>query len=215
MECLELCFCFYLALEDYQSVTCDVQAILTLYPDYRMFDGRVAVSKLRTRVCEYAENWTTADCSLQLYERWSSVDDIGSLTILYQMLESDATKGMICFRQSLILPRRPRNLLLSRDPFEAFFPKAYALADPAQDPSCSSTVVSLLKEALKCTSDRLRKDQMLQLIATSMPPKICHTRAHQGLAPVHFLRNNKNAAYAEMAKLIEKAPYCVSAYEEV
>lgn len=105
MECLELCFCFYLALEDYQSATCDVQAILTLYPDYRMFDGRVAVSKLHTRVCEYAENWTTADCWLQLYERWSSVDDIGSLAILYQMLESDATKGMICFRQSLILLR--------------------------------------------------------------------------------------------------------------
>lgn len=40
--------------------------------------------------------------------------------------------------------------------------------------------------------------------------KIGHTRAHQGLACVHFLRNDKNAAYAEMAKLIEKAPYCAS-----
>ncbi|KAK6141569.1 hypothetical protein DH2020_024670 [Rehmannia glutinosa] len=45
LECLELRFCFYLALEDYQSALCDVQAILTLCPDYRMFDGRVAASQ--------------------------------------------------------------------------------------------------------------------------------------------------------------------------
>lgn len=44
--------------------------------------------------------------------------------------------------------------------FEAFFLKAYALADSNQDPSCSSTVVSLLEEALKCPSDRLRKGQV-------------------------------------------------------
>lgn len=44
--------------------------------------------------------------------------------------------------------------------FEAFFLKAYALADSSQDPSCSSTVVSLLEEALKCPSDRLRKGQV-------------------------------------------------------
>ncbi|CAI9781112.1 unnamed protein product [Fraxinus pennsylvanica] len=105
LECLELRFCFYLALERYQSATCDVQAILTLYPDYRMFDGRVAASKLHTLVHEHAENRTTADCWLQLYERWSSVDDIGSLSVIYQMLESDATKGVLYFRQSLLLLR--------------------------------------------------------------------------------------------------------------
>ena len=44
--------------------------------------------------------------------------------------------------------------------FEAFFLKAYALADSCQDPSCSSTVISLLEEALKCPSDRLRKGQV-------------------------------------------------------
>lgn len=44
--------------------------------------------------------------------------------------------------------------------FEAFFLKAYALADSSQDPSCSSTVVSLLEDALKCPSDRLRKGQV-------------------------------------------------------
>jgi hypothetical protein len=44
--------------------------------------------------------------------------------------------------------------------FEAFFLKAYALADSSLDPSCSSTVISLLEEALKCPSDRLRKGQV-------------------------------------------------------
>ncbi|XP_060676299.1 ETO1-like protein 1 isoform X3 [Ziziphus jujuba] len=200
LECLELRFCFYLALEDYQSAICDVQAILTLSPDYRMFEGRVAASQFRTLVREHVENWTTADCWLQLYDRWSSVDDIGSLSVIYQMLESDAAKGVLYFRQSLLLLRlncpeaAMRSLQLARQhasseherlvyegwilydtghceeglqkaedsikikrSFEAFFLKAYALADSSQDPSCSSTVVSLLEDALKCPSDRLRK----------------------------------------------------------
>ncbi|CAI9761412.1 unnamed protein product [Fraxinus pennsylvanica] len=272
LECLELRFCFYLALEDYQSATCDVQAILTLYPDYRMFDGRVAASKLHTLVREHAENWTTADCWLQLYERWSSVDDIGSLSVIYQMLESDATKGVLYFRQSLLLLRlncseaAMRSLQLAcrhasseherlvyegwilydtshceeglqkahesislQRSFEAFFLNAYALADSALDPSCSSTIRSLLEEALKCRSDRLRKGQALNNLGSVYVDcgkldaaadcyinalKIRHTRAHQGLARVHFLRNDKNAAYAEMTKLIEKAPYCAFAYEK-
>ena len=105
LECLELRFCFYLALENYEAAFCDVQAILTLSPDYRMFEGRVAASQLRTLVREHVESWTTADCWLQLYDRWSSVDDIGSLSVIYQMLESDAAKGVLYFRQSLLLLR--------------------------------------------------------------------------------------------------------------
>ncbi|KAF9620111.1 hypothetical protein IFM89_010761 [Coptis chinensis] len=38
LDCLELRFCFYLALEDYRAALCDVQAILTLSPKYRMFE---------------------------------------------------------------------------------------------------------------------------------------------------------------------------------
>lgn len=105
LECLELRFCFYLTIEDYQSAICDVQAILTLSPEYRMFEGRVAALQLRTLVREHVENWTEADCWLQLYERWSSVDDIGSLSVIYQMLESDSAKGVLYFRQSLLLLR--------------------------------------------------------------------------------------------------------------
>ncbi|KAL6968274.1 ETO1-like protein 1 [Sarracenia purpurea var. burkii] len=272
LECLELRFCFYLALEDYQSALSDVQAILTLSPDYRMFEGKVAASQLRTLVREHVENWTTADCWLQLYDRWSSVDDIGSLSVIYQMLESDTLKGVLYFRQSLLLLRlncpeaAMRSLQLAcqhasseherlvyegwilydtghceeglrkaedsiclKRSFEAFFLKAYALADSSQDPSCSSTVVSLLEDALKCPSDRLRKGQALNNLGSVYVDwgkldlaadcyinalKIRHTRAHQGLARVHFLRNDKTSAYMEMTKLIEKARNNASAYEK-
>ncbi|KAF5930428.1 hypothetical protein HYC85_031301 [Camellia sinensis] len=272
LECLELRFCFYLALEDYKAALCDVQAILTLSPDYRMFEGRVAASQFRMLVHEHVESWTTADCWLQLYDRWSSVDDIGSLSVIYQMLESDAAKGVLYFRQSLLLLRlncpeaAMRSLQLARQhasseherlvyegwilydtghceeglqkaeesislkrSFEAFFLKAYALADSSQDPSCSSTVVSLLEDALKCPSDRLRKGQALNNLGSVYVDcgkldlaadcyinalKIRHTRAHQGLARVHFLRNDKAAAYEEMTELIEKAQNNASAYEK-
>ncbi|XP_043696127.1 ETO1-like protein 1 [Telopea speciosissima] len=272
LECLELRFCFYLALENYQAALCDVQAILTLSPEYRMFEGRVAASQLRTLVREHVGNWTTADCWLQLYDRWSSVDDIGSLSVIYQMLESDAAKDVLYFRQSLLLLRLScsdaamRSLQLARQhassvherlvyegwilydaghyeeglwkaeesinlkrSFEALFLKAYALADSSLDPSCSSTVVSLLEDALKCPSDRLRKGQALNNLGSVYVDcgkvdlaadcyinalKIWHTRAHQGLARVHFLRNDRNAAYEEMTKLIEKAKNNASAYEK-
>ncbi|KAI7992385.1 ETO1-like protein 1 [Camellia lanceoleosa] len=272
LECLELRFCFYLALEDYGAALRDAQAILTLSPNSRMFEGRVSASQLCVLVREHVEHWTTADCWLQLYDRWSSVDDIGSLSIIYQMLESDAAKGVLYFRQYLLLLRlncpeaAMQSLQLARQhasseherlvyegwilydmghceeglqkaedsislmrSFEAFFLKAYALADSSHDSSCSSTVISILQDALKCPSDRLRKGQALNNLGSVYVDcgkldlaadcyidalKIRHTRAHQGLARVHFLRNNKTAAYEEMTKLIEKAQNNVSAYEK-
>ncbi|KAK8933430.1 ETO1-like protein 1 [Platanthera zijinensis] len=273
LECLELRFCFYLALEDYRAALRDVQAILTLSPDYRMFEGRVASFQMRTLVQEHVEQWTTADCWLQLYERWSAVDDIGSLSVIYQMLEEpDAAKGVLYFRQSLLLLRlncpeaAMRSLQLARvlaasehdrlvyegwilydtghceeglrkaedsiaiqRSFEAFFLKAYALADSSPDPSCSATVILLLEDALTCPSDRLRKGQALNNLGSVYVDcgkldhaadcyisalKIQHTRAHQGLARVHFLKNNRTCAYEEMTKLIEKARNNASAYEK-
>lgn len=272
VECLELRFCFFLVLEDYRSAICDVQAILTICPDYRMFEGRVPASQFQTLVREHVPSWTTADCWLQLYDRWSAVDDIGSLSVIYQMLESEAAKGVLYFRQSLLLLRlncpeaAMRSLQLARQhasseherlvyegwilydtghcdeglakaeesislnrSFEAFFLKAYALADSSQDPTCSSTVVALLQDALKCPSDRLRKGQALNNLGSVYVDsgkldlaadcyinalKIRHTRAHQGLARVHYLKNDKPAAYEEMTKLIEKARNNASAYEK-
>ncbi|XP_078441859.1 ETO1-like 1 [Wolffia australiana] len=272
LECLELRFCFYLALEDYRNALCDIQAILTLSPKYRMFEGRVAASQLRTLVSEHVAQMSTADCWMQLYDRWSSVDDIGSLSVIYQMLETDVPKGVLYFRQSLLLLRlncpeaAMRSLQLAREnasndherlvyegwilydsgyceeglqkaeesiklqrSFEAFFFKAYALADSSPSISCSDTIISLLEDALKCPSDRLRKGQALNNLGSVYVDcqnldlaaecyinalKIRHTRAHQGLARVHFLMNNKNAAYEEMARFIEKAPNNASAYEK-
>ncbi|XWS31522.1 hypothetical protein CRYUN_Cryun23aG0083700 [Craigia yunnanensis] len=272
LECLELRFCLYLASEDYKAAICDVQAILTLSPDYRMFEGRVAASQLRTLVREHVDNWTTADCWMQLYDRWYSVDDIGSLSVIYQMLESGGAKGVLYFRQSLLLLRlncpdaamRSLELALQhasseherlvyegwilydtghceeglrkaeesikiQRSFEAFFLKAYALADSSLDLSCSSTVISLLENALKCPSDNLRKGQALNNLGSVYVDcgkldsaadcyinalKIRHTRAHQGLARVHCLRDDKTAAYKEMTKLIETAKNNASAYEK-
>ncbi|KAL1547197.1 ETO1-like protein 1 [Salvia divinorum] len=213
-ECLELRFCFYLALEDYQSALRDVQTILTLSPDYRMFGGRVGASQLRILVREHVERWTTADCWLQLCDTWSLVDDIGSLSVIYQMLVSDAPKGFLYFRQSLLLLRlncpeaAMRSLQLAREHasteperlvYEGWI--LYDTADSCQDPSCSSTVVSLLDEALKCPSDRLRKGQALNNLGSVA-------------LLVSITLNGKDAAYAEMTKLIEKAMNCASAYEK-
>lgn len=272
LECLELRICLYLALEDYKSALCDIHAILTLSPEYRMLEGRVAASKIGTLLGAHVDQWNTAECWLQLYERWSSVDDIGSLSVIYKMLESDASKGVLYFRQSLLLLRlncpeaAMRSLQLARQhaateherlvyegwllydtghceealqkaeesisiqrSFEAFFLKAYVLADSGVDPSYSTNVISLLEDALKCPSDRLRKGQALNNLGGvyvdcgklesaadcyTSALKIRHTRAHQGLARVHYLRNNRDAAYDEMTKLIEKAKNNASAYEK-
>lgn len=272
LECLELRFFIYLALEDYKAALRDVQAILTLCPRYRMFEGRVAASQLRTLVLEHVEHLTTADCWAQLYDCWSAVDDIESLSVIYQMLESDAAKGVLYFRQSLLLLRlncpeaAMRSLQLAwqhasseherlvyegwilydtghyeeglqkaeesiciKRSFEAFFLKAYALADSGLGSICSSTVISLLEDALRCPSDNLRKGQALNNLGSVFVDhgkldqaadcyikalKIHHTRAHQGLARVHFLKNDKAAAYKEMTKLIEKAKNNASAYEK-
>jgi len=43
---------------------------------------------------------------------------------------------------------------------------------------------------------------------------IKHTRAHQGLARVYHLKNQRKAAFDEMTKLIEKAHSSASAYEK-
>ncbi|RDY13757.1 Ethylene-overproduction protein 1, partial [Mucuna pruriens] len=139
------------------------------------------------------------------------------------------------------LARADRSIAIQRS-FEAFFLKAYVLADTTLDPESSSYVIQLLKEALKCPSDGLRKGQV-SVIFDTVPiasealnnlgsiyvdcgklelAKECyknalairHTRAHQGLARVYHQKNQRKAAYDEMTKLIEKAESNASAYEK-
>ncbi|MCH84880.1 ethylene-overproduction protein 1-like, partial [Trifolium medium] len=213
-----------------------------------------------------------ADCWMQLYQQWSSVDDVGSLAIIHQMLENEPGKSLLEFRLSLLLLRlncqkaAMRSLRLARNhsssmqerliyegwilydtgyrdeavtradrsiaiqkSFEAFFLKAYVLADTNLDPESSSYVIQLLKEALKCPSDGLRKGQALNNMGSiyvdcgkielamecyNNALAIRHTRAHQGLARVYHQKNQRKAAYNEMTMLIEKAESNASAYEK-
>jgi tetratricopeptide (TPR) repeat protein len=60
--------------------------------------------------------------------------------------------------------------------------------------------------------DCVKLDQAAECYSNAL--KIGHTRAHQGLARVHFLRNDRNKAYEELTKLIEKARNNASAYEK-
>lgn len=271
-DCLELRVWFFIAVEDYESALRDVRALLTLDPGYIMFHGEVSGDHLVELLSQQVQQWSQADCWMQLYDRWSSVDDIGSLAVIHQMLENDPGKSLLRFRQSLLLlrlncqkvamrclraarndssseherliyegwilydtghheealARAEKSILIQRS-FEAFFLKAYILADKNLDPESSSCVIQLLEEALRCPSDGLRKGQALNNLGSIYVDsgeldlaancymnalEIKHTRAHQGLARVSFLRNQRKTAFDEMTKLIGKAQNSASAYEK-
>ncbi|GAV66575.1 TPR_1 domain-containing protein/TPR_9 domain-containing protein/TPR_11 domain-containing protein [Cephalotus follicularis] len=271
-DCIELRAWFFIALEDYESALRDIRALLTLDPHYMMFQGKVSGDLLIELLGQQFQQCSQADCWMQLYERWSSVDDIGSLAVIHQMLVNDPRNSLLRFRQSLLLLRlncpkaalrclrmarnhsssdherlvyegwilydtghhaeaiaKADTSILIKRSFEAFFIKAYTLADMNLDPKSSSYVIQLLEEALTCPSDGLRKGQALNNLGSIYVDcgklelaancymnalDIKHARAHQGLARVYHLRNNRKAAYDEMTKLIEKSDNKASAYEK-
>ncbi|KAL2479404.1 tetratricopeptide repeat (TPR)-containing protein [Abeliophyllum distichum] len=271
-DCLELRAWFLISLEDYEGALRDVRALLTLDPHYMMFHGQLQGDYLVELLSHHVQQWSQADCWMQLYDRWSCVDDIGSLAVVHQMLANDPGKSLLQFRQSLLLLRlnchqaAMRSLRMARNyadsdherliyegwvlydngyrkeaiskaeesisikrSFEAFFLKAYILSETTTDQESSSYVIQLLEEALRCPSDGLRKGQALSNLASIYIDvdkldsavdcymnalNIKHTRAHQGLARVYHLKNQRKAAYDEMTKLIEKARYNASAYEK-
>ncbi|XP_077233058.1 ethylene-overproduction protein 1-like [Tasmannia lanceolata] len=271
-DCLELRAWFSLIMEDYEGALRDIRALLTLDPNYMMYHGKVHGPQLVERLHQHVQQWNMGDCWAQLYDRWSSVDDIGSLAVVHQMLANNPKQSLLRFRQSLLLLRlncqkaAMRSLRSARNhsaspcerlvyegwilydtghreealakaeesisikrSFEAFFLKAYALADTSLDPTSSSKVIQLLKDAITCPSDGLRKGQAWNNLGSVYvdceeldEAAICyhnalgirHTRAHQGLARVYHLKNQRKAAYDEMTKLIEKARNNASAYEK-
>ncbi|KAE8690386.1 Ethylene-overproduction protein 1 [Hibiscus syriacus] len=271
-DCLELRAWISIAMEDYERALRDVRALLTLEPNYMMFYGKMHGDHLVELLRPYVQQWSQADCWMQLYDRWSSVDDLGSLAVVHHMLANDPGKSLLWFRQSLLLLRlncqkaAMRSLRLARNhstseherlvyegwilydtghceealakaeesisiqrSFEAFFLKAYALADTSLDQESSAYVIQLLLDALRCPSDGLRKGQALNNLGSVYVDcekldlaadcymnalNIKHTRAHQGLARVFHLKNQRKAAYDEMTKLIEKARNNASAYEK-
>ncbi|TKY65786.1 Ethylene-overproduction protein 1 [Spatholobus suberectus] len=104
-DCLELRAWFLIAMKDYEGALRDVRAILTLDPNYMMFYGNMHGGHLVELLRPVAQQWSQADCWMQLYDRWSSVDDIGSLAVVHKMLENDPGKSILRFRQSLLLLR--------------------------------------------------------------------------------------------------------------
>ena len=104
-DCLEMHAHISLELEDYEGALRDIRAILTLDPGYMLYSGKVSAEQLLRLLNAHVDEWSRADCWMQLYDRWSSVDDIGSLAVVHQMLDSEPGKGLLYFRQSLLLLR--------------------------------------------------------------------------------------------------------------
>lgn len=104
-DCLELRAWLLISLKDYEGALTDVRAILTLDPRFMMFHGRLPADQLVEILCTHVEQRDQADCWIELYDRWSSVDDIGSLAVVHHMLDIDPGKSLLRFRQSLLLLR--------------------------------------------------------------------------------------------------------------
>jgi hypothetical protein len=104
-DCLEIRAWLYLAQEKYELAVQDVRAILTLDPAYMMFHGRMHGEQLIEHLRGHVQQWDMADCWMQLYDRWSAVDDVGSLAVVQHMLTREPGNGGLRFRQSLLLLR--------------------------------------------------------------------------------------------------------------
>jgi tetratricopeptide (TPR) repeat protein len=104
-DCLELRAWISIVLEDYEGALRDVRALLTLDPNYMMFYGKKHGDQLVELLRPLVQQCSQADCWMQLYDRWSSVDDIGSLAVVHQMLANGPWKSLLRFRQSLLLLR--------------------------------------------------------------------------------------------------------------
>ncbi|XP_057442234.1 ethylene-overproduction protein 1-like [Lotus japonicus] len=104
-DCLELRAWLFLSLEEYESALRDVRALLTLEPSYVTSHGKITGKYLVYLLSHVVRQKSQAECWMQLYEEWSSVDDVGSLAIIHQMLENEPAKSLLEFRQSLLLLR--------------------------------------------------------------------------------------------------------------
>ncbi|KAG2312096.1 hypothetical protein Bca52824_023653 [Brassica carinata] len=98
--------------------------------------------------------------------------------------------------------------------FEAYFLQAYALAESSLDPSISSTVVSLLENALKCPTDRLLKATVSCGLLHKRIDSEAHTCSPRPSSCPFPFRNDKAAAYEEMTRQIVKAQNNAPAYEK-
>jgi tetratricopeptide (TPR) repeat protein len=104
-DCLELRAWLYIALEDYDNAMRDIRALLTIEANYITLHGRIKGEYLVQILKSRIQKKNQADCWMQLYQQWSSVDDVGSLAIIHQMLENEPGKSLLEFRLSLLLLR--------------------------------------------------------------------------------------------------------------
>jgi len=104
-DCLEFRARMFIALKDYDSAIRDIRALLTLEPNYITSNEKITGKDLVHLLSHVVQQKSQAECWIQLYEQWSSVDDVGSLAIIHQMLENDPGKSLLEFRQSLLLLR--------------------------------------------------------------------------------------------------------------
>jgi tetratricopeptide (TPR) repeat protein len=104
-DCLELRAWLYIALEDYDSAMRDIRALLTIEANYITLHGRIKGEYLVQILKSRIQKKNQADCWMQLYQQWSSVDDVSSLAIIHQMLENEPGKSLLEFRLSLLLLR--------------------------------------------------------------------------------------------------------------
>ncbi|KAI3844590.1 hypothetical protein MKX03_001442 [Papaver bracteatum] len=169
--------------------------------------SRLNFQKAAMRSLRLARNHSSSEHEMLVYEGW----------ILYDTGHREEALG-----------KAEKSISIQRS-FEAFFLKAYALADTNLDAESSSYVIQLLGEALKCPSDGTRKGQALYNLGNEYlycdeldiaadcyanALDIRHTSAHEGLARVYHLKAQRENAYDEMTKLIEKAQNNASAYEK-
>ncbi|KAK1365534.1 Ethylene-overproduction protein 1 [Heracleum sosnowskyi] len=113
-DCLELRAWFLISQEDYEGALRDVRAIVTLDSNYMMFHGKLDGNHLIQLLGQHVQQFNQADCWIELYDRWSAVDDIGSLAVVHHMLSNDPGKSLLLFRQSLLLVRLNCNMAAMR-----------------------------------------------------------------------------------------------------
>lgn len=99
---------------------------------------RLNCQKAAMHSLRLARNYSTSEHERLVYEGW----------ILYDTGHREEA-----------LSRAEESISIQRS-FEAFFLKAYALADSSLNLDSSMYVIQLLEEALRCPSDGLRKGQV-------------------------------------------------------
>lgn len=103
---------------------------------------RLNCQKAAMRSLRLARNHSVSEHEKLVYEGWISYDT------------GHREEALSKAEESVVIQRS----------FEAFFLKAYVLADTSLNPESSAYVIQLLEEALKCPSDGLRKGQVLFIV---------------------------------------------------